>query len=166
MGKIEDTKTLWVTTEDNPFDPFTQGDRWYWYDMRMGYKTNMKVAANSYYSFDLSPDERRRAINTACIDLVTDDSRNFVFSLDGKYMFRYCLVEEGKGIPWGATEKDDIYKDDGVSGIAMQTNGVKWPVDDFRHELDDEPKGEEKKDDEVKHGEFDIPLDSIRRKEP
>ena len=32
-------KELWITTEDNPFDFFTETDRWINYDYQMGYDT-------------------------------------------------------------------------------------------------------------------------------
>lgn len=124
MAKIDQTR-LWVTTEDNPFDPFLQGDRWSWYDKRMGYHTAQKVAADSRYSFDLTPGERRIAINQACIDLVTDETRNFVFTLDGKYRFFYVLCKEGEGIPWGVTDNDDKFKGSKLSATGLITNGVR-----------------------------------------
>lgn len=37
----DDAVTLqyWLTTEDNPFDPFTQWEQWYAYDIAQGYNT-------------------------------------------------------------------------------------------------------------------------------
>ena len=37
-------KEFWVTTTDNPFDPFTEYDDWYRYDENMGYCTSGYVA--------------------------------------------------------------------------------------------------------------------------
>ena len=35
---------LWVTTVDNPFDPFTQWDQWYRFDELNGYHTCSEIA--------------------------------------------------------------------------------------------------------------------------
>lgn len=120
-----DSRRLWVTTEDNPFDPFTQGDRWNQWDMSHGYKTKMKLADISRCSIgNLSAEENRIARNQACIDLCRDDTRNFVFSIDGKYRFYYHLCEYGKTVPWGVTEEDDDWVDKRLSGFGLITNGV------------------------------------------
>ena len=35
----EMTKDLWITTEDNPYDPFTQFQHWLSWDQSHGYDT-------------------------------------------------------------------------------------------------------------------------------
>ena len=61
---------VWVTTVDNPFDPFTQWDQWYRYDEKCGYQTCERLAALANVSNQLSDEEYDRsitnAINTLC----------------------------------------------------------------------------------------------------
>jgi hypothetical protein len=33
------TKSMWLTTVDNPYNPFLQWDDWYAFDMMKGYDT-------------------------------------------------------------------------------------------------------------------------------
>lgn len=35
-----------LTTVDNPFNPFTQWDEWYFYDLTQGYNTCERIARN------------------------------------------------------------------------------------------------------------------------
>lgn len=43
-----------LSTSDNPYDPFTEWDKWYAYDIDQGYDTCGKVAALAYTSPALS----------------------------------------------------------------------------------------------------------------
>ena len=63
-------KEVWVTTVDNPFDPFTQWDRWYRYDMNMGYNTCGRLANMAAISNDLSDAEIQDCIDAAIQDLI------------------------------------------------------------------------------------------------
>ena len=45
-----------LTTEDNPFNPFTQWDDWYFYDLSKGYNTCERLARIAKPGFVL-PDE-------------------------------------------------------------------------------------------------------------
>lgn len=64
-------KDLWVTTVDNPFDPFSQWDLWYDYDEKMGYGTCREIAKLcpgsplnlSDYEYE---EETNQAIQTLC----------------------------------------------------------------------------------------------------
>ena len=99
---MNDDEMLWLTTEDNPFDFFTQQDRWINYDYQMGYNTCGKIAKASRYSHNLSTAENRRAINDACLDLIRNNGTNFVLSRDGTQVFRYLITS--KKVPAGAEE--------------------------------------------------------------
>ena len=37
-------KSVWITTVDNPFDPFSQWDRWFNFDEQKNYHTCARVA--------------------------------------------------------------------------------------------------------------------------
>lgn len=46
----KEVKDVWITTVDNPFDPFTQWERWFQFDEANGYKTCERVAAFAHPS--------------------------------------------------------------------------------------------------------------------
>lgn len=48
----DDTLHLWITTVDNPFDPFTDFDNWYRFDESKGYCTSGYLAR--YFDDDTS----------------------------------------------------------------------------------------------------------------
>ena len=60
-------KEVWITTNDNPFDFFTQFDDWYQFDESKGYHTCSYVARIAKVSNELSDldneNEIARAIN-------------------------------------------------------------------------------------------------------
>jgi hypothetical protein len=47
------TKIVYITTEDNPYDPYTQWDEWYWYDLSKGYNTCERLDRVTKISDDL-----------------------------------------------------------------------------------------------------------------
>lgn len=86
----QNVKDLWITTVDNPFDPFTQWDRWLNYDEQMGYRTCGRVAALAHCSQDnLSPMENDEFVNQAI---------NRLYDLYGDGVYR--VVVEGETTPW------------------------------------------------------------------
>lgn len=48
------TEQLWITTNDNPFDFFTQFDDWYQFDESKGYHTCSYIARIARVSNELS----------------------------------------------------------------------------------------------------------------
>ena len=46
-----------LTTVDNPFDPFTEWDDWYFYDLQNGYNTCERIASITILSDQLSNQE-------------------------------------------------------------------------------------------------------------
>lgn len=54
-----------VTTMDNPFDPFTQFDDWFAFDLERGYNTCSYLARIAITSNELSDVDKALAINTA-----------------------------------------------------------------------------------------------------
>ena len=59
------------TTMDNPFDPFTQWQRWWDYDHNMGYCTYEHLADIMCPSNELTDAEYTEAFEQACNTLVT-----------------------------------------------------------------------------------------------
>ena len=67
-----------ITTADNPYDPFTEFDKWYVFDSQKGYGTCSLLARISDYSDELSPADQELAIEDA-ID------RILFFNVTGNY---------------------------------------------------------------------------------
>lgn len=59
-----------LTTVDNPFDPFTQFDEWYAYDVAMGYHTSSFLARIVKSSDELSDADQDLAIEEAIDEIV------------------------------------------------------------------------------------------------
>ena len=54
-----------LTTSDNPFDPFTQFDEWYAFDVSHGYNTCAYLARVLVTSDELSEEDQDLALDTA-----------------------------------------------------------------------------------------------------
>jgi len=67
-----------LTTTDNPFDPFTEYDRWYAWDASAGYHTPEYLARIVRSSDDLTEDLQLQAIDDAIDEIVE-------YNLLGKY---------------------------------------------------------------------------------
>ena len=77
QGSLE----VWPTTVDNPFDPFTQWDKWYAYDTRMGYDTCGTLARIMRPSNELAPAEDETLYMQACNTLLEFYAPNEVYVL-------------------------------------------------------------------------------------
>lgn len=77
-----------VTTEDNPFSPFTQFDDWNAFDVQKGYNTCSYLARIAKTSPELSPLDYELAIEDAVDEIVK-------FNLLGTY--RKVVSEDGGG---------------------------------------------------------------------
>jgi hypothetical protein len=62
-----------LTTVDNPFDPFTQWDEWYAWDMNAGYHTPGFLARIVQTSYDLPDSEQHLAIQQAIDEIVREN---------------------------------------------------------------------------------------------
>ena len=92
---MPDFKEVWVTTVDNPFDPFTQWDAWYRYDEKCGYHTCGRLARLSRNSNELSETETDQAITQAILTLID------LYEPFGVYR----LAVEGKTQSFGFTQQ-------------------------------------------------------------
>ncbi len=61
----EPIKEYWLTTSDNPYDPFEQYDQWYLYDTEHGYDTSGLIARLANVSLELSDEEYTIEVNRA-----------------------------------------------------------------------------------------------------
>lgn len=59
-----------LTTVDNPFDPFTQFDEWFAYDVSMGYNTSSLLARIVLSSDEMSDADQSLAIERAIDEVV------------------------------------------------------------------------------------------------
>ena len=59
-----------LTTTDNPFDPFTQFDEWYAFDVDLGYNTCAYLARIARSSNELSEDEEDSVVEQAIDEIL------------------------------------------------------------------------------------------------
>jgi hypothetical protein len=59
-----------LTTVDNPFNPFTQFDEWYSFDLARGYNTSGMLARIAQSSDDLSDSDQESAVEEAIDEIV------------------------------------------------------------------------------------------------
>jgi hypothetical protein len=67
---LADNEDYMLTTVDNPFDPFTQYDQWYWWDFYAGYHTPGALARIANVTEDMSDVDVRWIINKAIDEIV------------------------------------------------------------------------------------------------
>lgn len=80
-----------ITTEDNPFDPFTQWDDWYRYDLSQGYQTCERLARIANISLNL-PEELNDADIESAVDQMIFEG---AFAKDGTFV-NYIKVKKQK----------------------------------------------------------------------
>ena len=68
-----------LSTKDNPYNPFTQFDDWYAFDVMHGYNTCAYLARIAKTSPDLSEEQNIEAINFAIDEILS-------FNLTGNYI--------------------------------------------------------------------------------
>lgn len=77
MTEVTDRQTprdeYMLTTFDNPYDPFTQWDEWYAFDMRAGYHTPGLLARVSHSSHEISEADQFWAIQNAVDEIVREN---------------------------------------------------------------------------------------------
>jgi hypothetical protein len=62
-----------LTTIDNPFDPYTQWDEWFAFDLRAGYDTPSFLARNVKVSDAMSEVDQELAIELAIDEIVHEN---------------------------------------------------------------------------------------------
>jgi len=63
-------KSVRITTEDNPFNPFTEWNEWYFYDLSKGYSTCERLDRLAKTSSDLSDEFNNGELNDAIDQLI------------------------------------------------------------------------------------------------
>jgi hypothetical protein len=69
----DDRPEYMLTTYDNPYDPFTEWDEWYMWDMRAGYHTPGLLARVSYLSDEISEADQYLAVQDAIDEVVREN---------------------------------------------------------------------------------------------
>ena len=67
------TQDSWLTTLDNPFDPFTQFDEWYQYDTTNNYNTCGYIARIAKTSTELSDEDYNLEVERAIDEIIKFD---------------------------------------------------------------------------------------------
>lgn len=67
---MSDTEEYMLTTIDNPYNPFTQFDDWYNYDISHGYYTCAYLARITMSSPELSDTDQALAVNAAIDEIL------------------------------------------------------------------------------------------------
>ena len=65
-----------LTTKDNPFDPFTQWDQWYMFDVNKGYYTCNYLARIAHTNDELSDMENEIRIDNAIEEILETNPLN------------------------------------------------------------------------------------------
>jgi len=63
----------WLTTKDNPFDPFRQFKEWYRFDIENGYRSSERLARIALVSDNLSKTEQNEEIERAIKRIIEID---------------------------------------------------------------------------------------------
>ena len=72
------SKQIAITTEDNPYNPITQFDKWYAFDEQNGYHTCSYLDRVCHTSREMSDEDRFAAIEEAIDEMLR-------FNVTGKY---------------------------------------------------------------------------------
>ena len=62
-----------ITTNDNPYDPFSQFDNWFRFDIEKGYYTCSKLARLTHLKSDMSDKEETEEVERAIDRLIEID---------------------------------------------------------------------------------------------
>ncbi len=65
-----------ITTFDNPYDPFTQFDSWFLYDIEKGYNSCAYLARIAKTSDQLTDEENNKEIENAIDEIIKYDFMN------------------------------------------------------------------------------------------
>jgi len=69
-------KEFRLTTVDNPYDPFTQFDKWNQFDMQKGYNSCSYLARIARVSEELTEKENNKQIERAIDEIISLDFMN------------------------------------------------------------------------------------------
>lgn len=89
-------REILLTTKDNPWDPFTQNNRWReWDNNVLGYHTEGEIAKRALFSENLTPLENEKRRLHAIVELL---EQKYAFGVAG-LIGEYCLAIKGETTP-------------------------------------------------------------------
>lgn len=88
----EMTKDLWITTEDNPYNPFTQFQHWLSWDQSHGYDTCGRLDRFAGTSDNLTEVENNYRMDRAIADLGEQELALGVIGGELRYVSAYKIV--------------------------------------------------------------------------
>ena len=69
-----DERELYITTKDNPYDPQTQFDEWYAFDVSLGYNTTQRLAKTiEYVQDEMKTDDEDLLYEAAILEMIRLD---------------------------------------------------------------------------------------------
>ena len=77
-----------LTTIDNPYNPFTQFDEWYAFDVQKGYHTCAYIARVALTSNELSDEDEALAIGEAMRSILTTNVTGNYLEVDESFVPR------------------------------------------------------------------------------
>lgn len=77
-----------ITTIDNPFNPFTDFDAWYQYDVDHGYFTCSYLARIAVLSDELSDTDQLLAIEQAIDEIIKFNTLGIYIKIDRNYVIK------------------------------------------------------------------------------
>ena len=108
-----------LTTIDNPFDPFTQFNEWYLFDMEKGYDTCGYLARISNSSSDLTDEENDEENERAIGEILKFDPTGM-----------YIRVEKGKFKKPVSSDLDQLLANEEKEKANSQEDDLKKEKDD------------------------------------
>ena len=75
-------KRFAITTVDNPYDPFDEQEKWYWFDCDKGYNTCCYLARLTKTSDSLSEVEYNKEVERAIDAIIRDDPSNIYVKVE------------------------------------------------------------------------------------
>lgn len=72
MNTVKRKKAM-LTTVDNPFNPFTEYDKWYAFDVQKGYHSCSLLASVAKTSLELSEEDYENAIDAAIDEIIKEN---------------------------------------------------------------------------------------------
>lgn len=69
-------KECMLTTKDNPFNPFTEPEQWYAFDVSKGYYSRELLARIAHTSMDMNDEDYNLVVSKAIDDICRLDLEN------------------------------------------------------------------------------------------
>lgn len=88
MNQLDTDNDVWITTVDNPFNPFTHWDDWFAYDIQAGHNTCAYVARVVDTSIELPDAQRSEDIDRAINEILHYNLNGLYLKVNPKFNFK------------------------------------------------------------------------------